>query len=477
MLSRNAFAGVINAAVFGGRFLRARAGYRFRSRAALERYQTRRVKQFMNKLGRVSFYGAPARATPFRLSELPVMDKRLMLANFEGLNTRGISLADALASARTAETSRDFSAKIDGDLTVGLSSGTSGTHGVFLISSRERTLWAATILAQVLSTQSIRTVLTQWKPPLRISFFLRANSNLYESIRSRRVAFEFRDLLHPFAEHLMALNSSQPQVLVAPASVLRQLADSQQGGALSIRPTQVVSVAEVLDPDDAAFMESTWNVRVQQVYQATEGLLAVSCEQGTLHLGEERIVVEPEWLDADHTRFHPVITDFERETQLTVRYRLDDVLRVDPHRPACPCGKHTLAIVAVDGRADGIVWWASSDGVGTVAVFPDLLRRAMTLAGTTFRDWRFEQGTDAAGPLRENAQARATGAVVRLLHPDPTAEDAVRRELSGLAAALGTVPPDVRFGPWIADAPGAKRRRIIGNGQTSNGQTGNGTAQ
>ena len=102
-------------------------------------------------------------------------------------------------------------------------------------------------------------------------------------------------------------------VLVAPASVLRAIAE-RTGPTEGVAPLQVVSVAETLDPEDEAVVRATFGQPVEQIYQATEGLLATSCRAGRLHLNEGHVHVEPEWLD--HRRFHPIVTDFTRTTVL-----------------------------------------------------------------------------------------------------------------------------------------------------------------
>ncbi|MDO9396923.1 MAG: hypothetical protein Q7T71_10290, partial [Herbiconiux sp.] len=112
------------------RFARARWGYRFRSRAALRAWQTRRLRRFLRRLDRAPFYrGLPRH----RLDALPVTDKGTLLEHFDALNTRGVRLVEALEVGLAAEHSRDFSPRVAGDLTVGLSSGTSGRRAAFLV--------------------------------------------------------------------------------------------------------------------------------------------------------------------------------------------------------------------------------------------------------------------------------------------------------------------------------------------------------
>jgi putative adenylate-forming enzyme len=126
-------------------FARARWGRRPHDRAALEALQQKRLARFLaDVLPRAPFY----RDRPRTLAELPIVDKATTLARFAEFNTVGVTLDRALEVALAAERSRDFAPTLPGGVTVGLSSGTSGTRGVFLVSDAERARWAGVMLAR-----------------------------------------------------------------------------------------------------------------------------------------------------------------------------------------------------------------------------------------------------------------------------------------------------------------------------------------
>ncbi|NOT61028.1 MAG: hypothetical protein HOP19_12485, partial [Acidobacteria bacterium] len=279
-------------------FWRTRQRLRFASRAELLDWQVRQVERFVREvLPRAPFYREFQQP---QLSELPLLDKSVMMAEFDRLNTRGIRKDAAFDVALRAEQSRDFSPVLDG-ITVGLSSGTSGNRGVFLVSPAERAQWAGTMLAKALPAGMIGELLTGRLPQLRIAFFLRANSNLYTTLKQRRIDFAFYDLWQDFESLLSRLHTQQPHFLVAPAYVLRLLAEAQRAGTIAIQPRKIFSVAEVLEPQDESFIQATFGLPVAQIYQATEGFLGITCAHGTLHLNEELIHVEPQWLDEAKT--------------------------------------------------------------------------------------------------------------------------------------------------------------------------------
>lgn len=429
---------------FGRAFVKARRERRGGRREDLLERQRRRLEHFRRHvLPRAAFY-RPWASRPF--DDLPIVAKATMLENFAAMNTRGIPLEAALAVALEAEKSRDFAPLIEG-LTVGLSSGTSGRRGVFLVSASERARWAGLLLGRMLGEEALGQIARPWAKKLEIAFFLRANSNLYETLESRRLDFSFYDLTRPFAELADKLAWRRADILVAPATVLAALAEEQRRGRLALRPRQVISVAEVLDERDREKIANAFGRPVEQIYQATEGFLGTTCEQGKIHLHEEEILFEKEWLGGDEKYFHPILTDLCRETQLIVRYRLDDVLRLADN--PCACGRPTLAIEAVDGRADDIFEMIGQTGE-KILIFPDLLRRMMALAGEGIEDYRLEQRRDGvwvALRLEHGAEGEAV-------------EERVEREWSRLLEGFGITPSPLEFFPFLETPLDRKHRRI-----------------
>ena len=311
---------------------------------------------------------------PAALDTFPVQQKAEFMRDFNQINTCGLDLKDAMQVAVDSETSRDFEPTIEG-ITVGLSSGTSGNRGLFLASSSERAVWVAAVLQRILG----------WSFKKRkIAFFLRANSNLYSSVQSNFLAFEYFDLLKPLQEHLERIQQAQPDIVVGQPSLLVRLAHAQNDGRISIRPQRVFSVAEVLTDEDEALISQAFGIRVDQVYQCTEGLFGQTCAQGTLHLNEDWLIVEKEWLD--DTRFIPIITDLKRESQPVIRYRMNDIL----HIGTCTCGSKMQAISRIEGRMDDVL------ELGGATIFPDFIRRAIVGAHPDITDYQVVQTSPQA---------------------------------------------------------------------------------
>lgn len=435
-------------------YVRAQWRWRTLRGARLHAYQEQRAQQ-------IATYAA--QHSPFyrrhwhghHLAEwrtLPTVDKQLMMANFDQFNTRGVPLADAMAVAIRAEQVRDFLPTVAG-LTVGLSSGTSGHRGLFLVSDAEQSAWAGVILARAL--HHLRRGQT------RVAFFLRAHSNLYARASGSLIDLRYFDLMLPLATAVRALNTYQPHLVIGPPSLLGFLADAQTAGALHIHPQRLISVAEVLEAQDQARLSSTFAAPVHQVYQCTEGLLAVSCPHGSLHLQEDLVAIQTEPLTPDSPPpssgasepVTPIVTDLWRRTQPIIRYRLNDVLRM--RNQPCPCGSSFRVIEAIEGRCDDVCYFYANDGT-LRPFFPDTIRRMILLASSLITDYAAIQTADGqlcihlalAEPAAHGPERDAVAAAVRL------STVAVANQYGCRAPQLEI---EFQLPPPVA---GAKRRRV-----------------
>ena len=361
----------------------------FANRHEITRWQQRQMGRYMQFLRNKSPYYRALLSEKTEIKDLSVISKKEFMAHFSDINTLGVSWEMASKVALEAEQNRDFSPTING-VTVGLSSGTTGNRGIFLVSPRERAQWVGAVLAYVIGL-SLR--------PRKVGFFLRSGSQLYSSVQSSVLAFSYYDLSRPFEVLLTELAAQQPHILVAQPAVLERIAAAIQAGNFSLPLLEkVISVAEVLEPDVRERLTAVFGVRISEVYQCTEGFLASSCPAGNLHFHEAIVQVEPRWLDDAQTRFHPIITDFTRSSQPIVRYELNDIIHL--RQEPCPCGQCTLAIDRIEGRQDDMLVFERTDGTAPVLVFPDFIRR-LFVTNTAYRDIeQYQVVQESAGVLR-----------------------------------------------------------------------------
>ena len=118
---------------------------KFSDRTELERWQQTKLKRHFRFIAKNSVLYKGIRD----IKAYPKIDKEFMMRNFDKLNTVNINRTEAEQFAVKAEKERNFVPKLRG-ITIGLSSGTSGKRGIFLVSEAERIRWAGYILARLL---------------------------------------------------------------------------------------------------------------------------------------------------------------------------------------------------------------------------------------------------------------------------------------------------------------------------------------
>jgi len=425
----------------GRHFVQARWRWARLSRANLDAYQAARI-------GRITAYAQ--RHAPFyrehwrdrdlaRWQALPTVDKQLMMEHFTAFNTCGVEREDALQVALEAERRRDFAPTLAG-LTVGLSSGTSGHRGLFLVSPAEQRAWAGTIMARTLHRLGRR--------PTNVAFFLRSNSNLYEQVGGRLVQLRYFDLMLPLEQAIDQLNRFQPHLLVGPPSLLALLARACSG-ALRIAPERLISVAEVLEPQDRERLQRCFGVPVHQIYQCTEGLIAATCAHGSLHIQEDLVALQGEPIAGDPARMMPIVTDLWRTTQPIVRYRLSDILTLS--QQPCSCGSDFRVIASIEGRCDDLFDFRTRAGTSR-PVFPDLIRRMILLSSPDILDYQAIQ--DRCGQIQINLAIRPASDWAGVA-------DAVRRSVQTTLASYDCSANEIELTRGLLPAvAGAKRRRV-----------------
>jgi len=400
-------------------------------------YQSKKLQQHLRFLQKKSPYFSKINLNDF--SSIPLMNKSIMMKNFDQMNTVGLQKEAALRLAIKAERDRDFSPQID-KITIGLSSGTSGNKGLFIASHEDKAKYVSLIYQKVLRPIKFRKT--------RVALFFRANSNLYESTRSLFLKFKYFDITQAIYPQIAILAHFNPHILVAPPSVLNIIADYQATGKIKIRPEKIISVAEVLEEDVKIKLTQIFNQTIHQLYQCTEGFLGSTCSHGTIHLHEDYVKFEFKWIDDTQKRFHPIITDFTRRTQPIIRYELNDILQI---RASCPCGSIFTPIEKIEGRSDDVFKMIDEDGA-EVLIFPDQIRNTIIIASDTIENYTVQQ-------IGAN-----TVEVALYLPSDKSleqAEDKIQLALVDLFLSKKIKHTKIQFTTWITLPLHQKQRRIV----------------
>ena len=341
--------------------------HRLRSRQAVSAYQLKQLHRLTRRATtELPFYHPYAGQ---RFESLPIIDKGILLANFSDMNRASLDLEtvrEALALGKERLAGR----------MIGMSTGTSGNRGFYVISEAERFVWLGTILAKALPD-------ALWRKH-RVALALPALSDLYSSATlGSRITLQFFHLAQGPEAWIDRLLRFAPDTIVAPPKVLRWLAER---GQLTAR--HIFSGAEVLDELDRQIIESATGHTVREIYMATEGLFAVSCPYGAIHLAEDVVHFEFERPDPDSSLVSPIVTDFTRREQGMIRYRMNDLLELDDR--SCKCGSAYQAVRRIEGRSDDAFLLADRSG-RVQLVTPDTLRNAVVDADRAIDDFRIIQ--------------------------------------------------------------------------------------
>jgi len=264
--------------------------------------------------------------------------------------------------------------KFLGRYVVTSTSGTTGRRGIFLSNARE---WASYLAPFARSpvwaglapnpARPRRTAHVVSTVPWSVS--ARAAASLGTSFSS---ALRL-DPTEPLGRIVEQLNDWQPQVLTCYASVAGILASEQLAGRLHISPELIMTVAEVLTPEQRTRIEQAWSSSPYNVYGSTESPIAAECERHSgLHIFEDVII--PEVVDRAGNPVPPgeygdrlIITVLFRRTQPLIRYEISDMVRLA--QAPCPCGRTFGLIDEVQGRVEEVLVFDDVNG-GRVAIDP-----------------------------------------------------------------------------------------------------------
>ena len=409
-------------------FIKVRYLSKWTSRNELLEYQEKQVRRHLEFLKENSPY-----FKNHEITEEFTMNKVFMMENFDELNTLGVKRDEAMEIALNSEKTRNFSQKYK-DISVGLSSGTSGHRGMFITTPEEQGIWAGTILAKMLPRNNIFGH--------KIAFFLRADNDLYKAVNSFLISLEYFDTFKDTDEHIERLNKYQPTMIVAPPSLLLVLAKKIEEGELKVSVKKIISVAEILEKADEEYIRKQFDQKIiHQIYQATEGFLACTCEYGHLHLNEDLIKFDKKYID--EKRFYPIITDFRRTSQPFVKYYLNDIL-VESEE-VCECGSVLQRIEKIEGRSDDIFKFTNKTGK-EIVVFPDFIRRTILFV-ENIREYQVFQVND---DLLE----------IAILNINEEQKKLIEKEFNKLFASLDIENVKIRFIDYKVDRT-VKLKRIV----------------
>lgn len=311
------------------------------------------------------------------LAALPVTGKPQLMAAFDDWVTDpAITLARARAFvADPAMIGRPFA----GHYTLSTSSGSTGTHGIFLQDARATAVTSAMTARMLAGWVTLRDVPKIAAGRGRMALVVTEGGHFGSTVVAAqlrgRPGVSVLSATQPLEELAEALNVVRPAVLVSHASVGALLAGQAEAGRLRINPALVCLTAEGLPAAAYARIGRALNgAKVRASYSANEcPFLSHSCLAGWLHVNTDWAIAEP--VDEQYRPVPPgepshtvLLTNLANHIQPILRYDLGDavVARPDP----CPCGAPGQAL-RVQGRTADLLTFPGADGAPvTVARLP-----------------------------------------------------------------------------------------------------------
>ncbi|MEV4222109.1 hypothetical protein [Nonomuraea sp. NPDC049725] len=310
------------------------------------------------------------------LALLPPTGKRELMAAFDDWVTDpAVTLAQARAFADDpARIGRPFA----GRYTLSTTSGTTGTHGIFLQDARATAVTSAMMARLLTGSLSVRDVARIARGGGRVALVIPEGGHFASTVAAARLRGSSRvaafSVHQPLPDLVAELNDFRPAVLAPYASVGALLAGEAEAGRLRINPALVLLTAEGLPVGEYARVAAALRAKVRTSYACNEcPFLSYGCSQSWMHLNADWAVLEP--VDEQYRPVAPgepshtvLLTNLANRVQPILRYDLGDsvLLRPDP----CPCGRPGPA-VRVQGRAaDLLTFPGAGDEQATVTLAP-----------------------------------------------------------------------------------------------------------
>lgn len=359
--------------------------FRFWSEKDIKKYQEKKTKEIARYAVEHSKYFKEYynKYDINKVSSLPIVNKKIMMANLTDYNTLGLNKDDLIHFVLNVEKTRDFSMRFNG-INIGMSSGTSGNKGIVITTKKEENY--------IKAMYASRLVLPIGEK-LNCAFILRVSTPAFNYHQSGN-KLTYVNQLQPLEKIIEQLEKLNPNVVSAPPSMLKILATELLKGRLKINPKLLYSYAEVLYPEIKEYLEKNFKCKVHEIYQGSEGCYAITCRHGNLHINEDMVFFE--LLDdrglstKDGEPCHKLlVTDLHKKSQPIIRYELNDIITISKEK--CSCGSNFRVIKQIQGRADDMFWGLRTDTKKPQFIFQDCISRTIISTSEDIEEYQATQ--------------------------------------------------------------------------------------
>lgn len=315
--------------------------------------------------------------------KFPIINKTIMMENFNDLNTCGLDLSQVTEYAIEKEIAKDYSGYYLDEYVIGMSSGTSGNKGIYVTPKSLTKRLPFVFLA--------RGGIPLKMLPFRILFLLRVFSQGFADINAPLINITYKSTMTDPEELIETINREKTNIIMAPPSMLRILIDFKD--RITVKLKLIMSYAEVLEKEEKDRLSKAFKVQIHEIYQASEGQVASTCKCGNLHINEDLVFVE--LYDKNNnpvtapniTTHRMILTNLINRAQPLIRYEMNDIVELGEN---CPCGSSFRVISKILGRNDDVLIFKNSHGK-VIHVFPDLFARWIITRFNSIREFKVIQ--------------------------------------------------------------------------------------
>ena len=352
-------------------YLLSKYRFKFWSKESIKKYQEKKSKEIARYAVQHSkFFKEYYRHHDIeKFSSLPILNKKIMMDNLSEYNTLHLNKDELIEFALNVEKTRNFSIRFNG-INIGMSSGTSGNKGIVITTKKEENYTKAMYVSRLIFPKGEK---------LNCAFILRVNTPAFKYNKAGN-RLTYINQLQSMEKIIQQLETLNPNVISAPPSMLKLLANELLKNRLKIRPKLLYSYAEILYPDIKEYLEKSFQCQIHEVYQGSEGCYALTCSHGNLHINEDMVFFELFNAKGLPTKegnpcYKLLVTDLHKKSQPIIRYELNDIITLS--RKKCNCGSNFRVIEHIQGRADDMFWGLMKNSRKSHFIFQDFIARAI----------------------------------------------------------------------------------------------------
>ncbi|CTQ55591.1 Phenylacetate-coenzyme A ligase [Roseibium album] len=299
------------------------------------------------------------------LLDLPVIDKRLMMDNFDEWVTDPRLQIGKIEHQLEADPDEQYYL---GEYRLVVTSGSSGFRGIFVYDRNE---WSIVIAAAFRWAEmfGISPVELGYKKlaSIKADSSGHATSRLGQSMNLGIRNLLMLDATQSLADLTKQLNDYQPQLLMGYASMISLLANEQIEGRLKIEPEVIATFSEIMSDDRLRRVLQAWNITPFNHYGAAEQvMIAADCEahMGLHHFSDMSIV---EIVDEHNNPVPPgtpghkvLLTNLHKFVQPIIRYEITDIVTAADRN--CSCTRPFPLFSNIGGRTEDVIHMTGAHG-------------------------------------------------------------------------------------------------------------------